>query len=159
MRILCTTAEQRFWAKVQISDRCWLWLAGLTPAGYGKFWLDGETVLAHRVAYELIKGPIPDGLTLDHVCRIRRCVRPDEEHCDPATQRINTLRSPIAPAAINARKTHCAQGHPFDRSNTYHTAKGHRMCRTCCRIRTLLRQRAAGAVPRHFTTRPQACAS
>lgn len=136
---------ERFWLKVDtdgpVSDYaphlgpCWIWTASLDGTGYGKFSmgsrLDGTRKLhqAHRVAYELEVGPIPPGLELDHLCMVRRCVRPS--HAEPCTSRVNTLRSPSAPTAINARKTHCVHGHPLDGVK----ASGSRYCLTCNRDR------------------------
>ena len=80
------TPEERFWAKVDKTDDCWLWTANRTNAGYGHFWLDRRMVLAHRFAYELLIGPIPDGLTLDHLCRVRACVNP--AHLEAVTNRV-----------------------------------------------------------------------
>lgn len=121
----------RFWIKVDKSGDCWLWTAGRTPEGYGKFWLDGRTVLAHRVAFELGHGPIPDGLQLDHLCRVRHCVR----HLEPVTVRDNLMRGPGTLAAINAAKTHCRNGHEFTDANTYRPPDGSRMCRECMRAK------------------------
>ena len=69
----------RFWAKVQKTDGCWLWTGGLKVAGYGGFYTDrrGRSVLAHRVAWELTNGPIPEGLDCLHTCDTPSCVRPD----------------------------------------------------------------------------------
>lgn len=142
MNVLCLTDAARLWVKVAVTPSCWLWTAGLTSAGYAKFWLEGKTTLGHIVVYETLVGYIPDGLTLDHLCRVRRCVNP--EHLEPVTQQVNTLRSPIAPAAINARKTHCPWGHPFDVANTLWSAcrgGAQRQCRACTRNRA--RQRRA----------------
>jgi len=66
--------EQRFWAKVQKTSTCWLWTASISD-GYGQFWFDGRMIYAHRWAYEAVYGPIPAGLTIDHLCRIRHCAR------------------------------------------------------------------------------------
>jgi hypothetical protein len=120
-----TTAE-RFWSKVdkQGPDGCWLWLIGKSTAGYGVFRLPDRQVLAHRFAYELLVGPIPDGMTLDHLCRVRHCVNPT--HLEPATRGENTLRGETVTAA-NRAKTHCPQGHPYEQ--TY----GQRICRKCRR--------------------------
>ncbi len=123
------TPEERFWAKVDVTaaDLCWHWTAGLQSAGYGRFSADGRDIGAHRFAYELLVGPIPEGLHIDHLCRVRHCVNP--EHLEPVTQRENILRGEC-PAALNARMTECPRGHPFDEANTYLTG-GQRTCRTC----------------------------
>ncbi len=126
--------RQRFNNKVQQGDGCWEWLGGLTSSGYGKFWLDGGTVLAHRVAYELWVGPIPEDLHLDHLCRRRSCVNPT--HLEPVTVRENLLRSPLTLAGQNAIKTHCRNGHEFNDANTLVlSTTGERMCRPCMRAR------------------------
>jgi hypothetical protein len=112
---------------------CWLWQGTTTNAGYGSMTIrteDGpKSRLVHRVAYEHYLGPIPAGHTLDHLCRVRLCFNPD--HLEPVTPQVNVLRSPIAPAAVNARKTHCPQGHPYDEANTIQQRRGGRLCRTC----------------------------
>lgn len=125
-------ADARFWAKVDkdAPGGCWLWTAGQSPDGYGKFSLHSRSTPAHRLAYELLRGPIPDGLYLDHLCRVRRCVNP--AHLEPVTHRENILRGDTLPAA-NARKTHCPAGHPYDTENTIREADGRRRCRVCVR--------------------------
>jgi hypothetical protein len=122
----------RFMSYIEQSPDCWNWTGGLTSRGYGKFWRDGRTVSAHRTSYELHVGPIPDGLHIDHLCRNRRCVRPD--HLEPVTARDNLLRGDTL-AAGNVAKTECANGHPYDDGNTYRAPDGSRMCRTCMRDR------------------------
>lgn len=70
--------EERFWAKVRVggADECWLWTAVRSDRGYGMVWGDGRMRYAHRVSYEISRGPIPDGMQIDHVCRARACVNP-----------------------------------------------------------------------------------
>ena len=123
---------QRFWEKVEKTEGCWLWIASREGGGYGRFYLThGHGVPAHRFAYELLVGPIPPGLEIDHLCRNRACVNP--AHLEPVTHRINDLRG-INPPAMNARKTHCPHGHPYDLLNTYTGYKGCRDCRICHRL-------------------------
>lgn len=90
----------------------------------------GRDMLAHRFAYELLVGPIPTGLTLDHLCRRPACVNPS--HLEPVSLRDNILRGE-GPVALGARVTHCPQGHPYDLFNTYIDPSGTRRCRTCHR--------------------------
>jgi len=128
------TALERFWAKVDLngplwdSTPCWPWAAGLVD-GYGKFWVNGRHVRAHRFAYETYVGPIPEGMELDHLCRNRACV--NWEHMEVVVHQVNILRG-IAPSALNAAKTHCPEGHPLDGLNTLIWG-GKRRCRTCHR--------------------------
>lgn len=116
--------------KIEFGDHCWLWNAGKDANGYGRFWLGTKTTYAHIAVWEEVVGAVPHGLVIDHLCNNPSCVNPD--HLEPKTKGENTLRSPVAPAAVNARKTHCGNGHPFDESNT-RTANGQRACRICCR--------------------------
>ena len=90
--------------------------------------------MAHRVAYEALIGPIPKGLCLDHLCRVRYCVNP--AHLEPVTVRENVLRG-ISPPAVNARKRLCKNGHALSGRNLYlKTRYGWpgRECRTCKRL-------------------------
>lgn len=79
--------EQRFWEKVQRAEGCWLWMGGKFAAGYGRIGAGGRSLKAHRVAYELLVGAIPDGLQIDHKCRNKLCVNPD--HLQAVTQQKN----------------------------------------------------------------------
>lgn len=121
-----------FWAKIdqQAAGGCWEWNGNRLPEGYGKIRIAGLDLYSHRVSYELHKGKIPAGLHIDHLCRNRSCCNPD--HLEAVTGRENIMRSPIAVAAINARKTHCGRGHEFTAENTGHQETG-RFCRTCVR--------------------------
>ena len=114
------------------SGDCWLWTGGLTSEGYGKFWLNRRTIGAHRVGYALAHGQLPEPhLHLDHLCRVRNCVRP--EHLEAVTIAENLKRSLLTHAARNAAKTHCKHGHEFTDTNTYRAPDGQRMCRECMR--------------------------
>ena len=132
------TTSQRFFHYVEFTDSCWLWRGALAH-GYGRFRVEGRLVGAHRYAYEFCVGPIPDGLQIDHLCRVRHCVNPD--HMEPVTQRVNILRGEGL-AAQHARATHCPHGHPYDKGNTI-LSKGKRFCRICRDTRN----RRAGAGP------------
>jgi HNH endonuclease len=123
--------QERFWAKVNKTDGCWEWTAHIMPNGYGHLQMrrpDGRWghQYAHRLAYELLVGPIPEGLTIDHLCRNRRCVRPD--HLEAVTLAENVRRGIDPP-----RATHCRRGHPFTPDNTRTDKRGRRTCITCKR--------------------------
>ena len=131
------TKEERFWAKVTTSNptACWFWTASEKGRGYGGFYVDGQMVYAHRVAYELEKGRIPAGLTIDHLCRNRRCVNP--VHLEAVTHKDNVLRG-VSFSAINARRVLCMHGHPLD---LVRTTRNGRDCSTCKKRRNDTRPR------------------
>jgi hypothetical protein len=119
----------RFEAKVRRTDGCWEWIGAKIPDGYGQMLWDGRLQLAHRISYEIAYGrPVPEGLTIDHLCRNRACVNP--AHLEVVTMTVNVLRG-IGPTAVNARKTHCVNGHPLDGSNLKWRSDGGRRCRVC----------------------------
>jgi hypothetical protein len=120
---------ERFWGKIEIGDEseCWLWTDHIPPMGYGYFSTKGTSRYAHRWSYEQFVGPIPTGLQIDHLCRVRNCVNP--HHLEVVTGRVNILRG-TSPPALNARKTHCLRGHPYSGDNL-RMKRGKRICRTC----------------------------
>ena len=123
-------AETRFMDKLQedAETGCWHWMGSKFPTGYGRFKVGGKVCYAHRFSYELFVGPIPDGLSIDHLCRNHPCVNPG--HLEPVTHRVNVLRG-CAPTAHNAAKTHCPKGHAYDLFNTYVNRQGGRSCKAC----------------------------
>ena len=127
---------KRFMSKVGKTDECWLWTASKSHDGYGRFWLGGKVRYAHCVAYEWLVGPVPEGLSLDHLCRVRHCVNPD--HLEPVTSGENSRRGNTG--QNNASKTHCPQGHEYNEENTT-MDRGRRYCRTCQRDRARERMR------------------
>ena len=100
-------AMERFLDKVVFPapGGCWVWTASKTYNGYGLFWHEGKTVLAHRFSYEQHTGTISAGLELDHLCRMRHCVNP--AHLEEVTGKENLRRSPIHKESVrrNGRLT------------------------------------------------------
>lgn len=132
-------AVDRFWPKVEKTPTCWVWTAGKRHGGYGQFNVgDGRNVRAHVFAYELLVGPVPEGLELDHLCRNPACVNPD--HLEPVPHRVNILRG-CGPVPENSLKTRCVNGHAYTPQNTYIRPDGYRDCRACKRKRERERQR------------------
>jgi len=129
----------RFWEKVDKQPSgCWVWTGSITK-GYGQICVrTGRPELAHRVAYQLLRGDIPIGLELDHLCRNRACVNPG--HLEVVDNRTNCLRG-IGPTAINARMTHCKRGHELNGSNV-NVYRGMRFCRACAHLRYEAKKRA-----------------
>jgi len=124
----------RIAAKIDVTDGCWLWTGSDSGNGYGRVThpQTKRTVAAHRLVYEAMRGPIPDGLQLDHLCRVRACVNP--AHLEPVTQRVNLLRGETIVAAC-ATATHCPSGHPYSGDNLAILPNGERRCRECHRVR------------------------
>lgn len=139
----------RFWSQVDKKPGgCWEWTGRTHAQGYGVFYFAKRLVSAHRVSYELVVGPIPKGLELDHVCHTndlqcnagnqcphRRCVNP--AHLEPITHLENCRRGRASgrlnPSAFAASHSHCKHGHEYTEENTYFNSNGSRSCRTCNR--------------------------
>lgn len=133
------TVEERFWSKVDKSGDCWLWLGATARNGYGRFRWNGRAGEAHRYAYVITYGDIPDGCEVDHLCFNHPCVRPT--HLEAVTHAENQRR-------WSASFTHCLRGHPLTPDNIYWTrGRRERRCRTChlaSMAATYLRKRRKG---------------
>lgn len=139
IRRTADSIEERILEKVspEPNTGCWLWTGYTNGAGYGVLEIKDQPFRAHRLSYELFIGPIPEGLTLDHLCRVRCCVNP--HHLEPVTIGDNVLRGDArtvsrARRAFNVSTiTHCANGHEWTDVNTSYYSSGSRRCLTCCR--------------------------
>lgn len=128
--------EEKFWNQVDKTGDCWIW-TGRTERGYGRV---GRRGLAHRVAYEFSKGPIPEGLEIRHTCDTPPCVKPDHlvagTHAENMRDMVERERGGGARGEWQMKKTHCPQNHPYDDENTVwvngkHGKGQHRRCRIC----------------------------
>lgn len=135
MNSLTMVAIDRFNKKYVVSSEqfwngapCWLWTAHKIEKGYGIFHFERRDMPAHRFSYEYHIGKIPEGLTIDHLCRVRNCVNP--AHMEPVTNRVNGLRG-FSVSALNARKTHCPRGHELAGNNLKVNHLGRRFCAIC----------------------------
>jgi hypothetical protein len=128
---LSEASIERFMHHIIDTHDCWLWDKP-RPSGYAYFKIVNKNHRAHRVAYQLFIGDIPDGMTLDHTCRVRNCVCPT--HLEPIPHGENVKRGG------NKIKTHCPQGHEYTPDNTY-TYKDMRYCRICKTDNERLRKR------------------
>lgn len=136
---------ERLWSQVESTPLgCWMWTGSTDTHGYGRMKIDGRYQPTHRVAYELLVGPIPNGLVIDHLCRNRACLNP--AHVEPVANAENVLRG-VGPTARNASKTHCVNGHEFTVETTIIRGSGpragRRACRTCKRSADARRRKAA----------------
>ncbi len=133
---------ERFWSRVDKSGECWLWTGQLSNKGYGVFNI-GVTNLAHRVSYYALRGPIPEGLELDHLCRVTACVNP--AHLEAVTHQENIMRCNTRPTVPDF----CKRGHSLlDPANVYYYAgrggrRINRNCRQCMSVRHQLRKAKA----------------
>ena|SRR5215831_7523740 len=134
----------RLLARTEITDSCWLWTGPTGDLGYSRVWVDGKGRHGHRVMYEAEIGPVPDGMTLDHLCRVRNCINP--AHLEVVSRAENVLRGEGL-TAQNARKKRCPKGHRLSGENLYISQKGRRECRICRRAQVRkFRAKAASGV-------------
>jgi hypothetical protein len=129
-----TPLPERLWPKIDKrgTDDCWPWTGSLTSKGYGQInegGRYGRRLAAHRVVYELVVGPIPEGHDIDHHCENKACCNP--AHLEPVTRQDNMLR-------FHGKRTECHYGHPLDGivhgSNPQGLPAIYRYCRTCSRL-------------------------
>lgn len=123
---------QHFWAKVHLAPSgCWEWQGWINAGGYGQIRTCGKNWAVHRFVFTLLGFVIPSVLSIDHLCRNRRCVNPDP--LVPVPIRTNVLRG-IGPSAQNAKKERCKRGHALTDNNVYRYSDGRRSCRQCARM-------------------------
>ncbi len=144
---------ERFWAKVDLGPLwngtpCWLWTGAPNNGGYGSCRWEGKLVGTHRLAYEVLVGPISYAMEPDHLCRVRLCVNP--EHMEPVT-RAENIRRGYAQKAPPPLKSHCLRGHPFTEANTRLYGR-RRYCRECGRT---VHKNLKGNAPSTRTSCPQ----
>ena len=123
--------ETRLWSRVTKGPGCWDWTGAKTKEGYGMIGAGGEgnkRVLTHRAAYEMVNGPIPEGLQIDHLCRNTRCCNP--AHLEAVTPEENNLR---------AVPTHCKRGHVLPEKQD---PRRQRRCHICKRNADMRRHAA-----------------
>lgn len=124
-RVEGTLAERLAAKSERRPDGCLVWTGTVKANGYGRLVFEGRDLHVHRVAYELAHGPIPDGLTVDHLCGTRACIEPT--HLEVVTRSVNSQRG-------NPRPTQCVRGHELAGDNVRWRRNGTRQCRTCDRI-------------------------
>ena len=118
---------ERFLCKVEKIGSCWIWTGSASNMGYGQVRIGKRLHLVHRVVFELLVGPVPRGLDLDHKCKQTRCFNP--RHIEAVLHRENCRRGNVG--AHNKIKTHCPHGHEYTPENTYVVGGGRRQCKAC----------------------------
>lgn len=148
--------EERFWRHVLLSDGCWEWSGALHERGYGVI-NDGRrparAMRAHRLSFEIHRGPIPDGLLVCHRCNNKRCVRPDHLYLATNAENVrHAFRDGLNPSQERAKaRASCKHGHAYTPANTYrHNGTGHRQCRECHRLRARARRAGVSEFPLHI---------
>lgn len=143
--------EERFWSRVDKSGDCWIWTGCKDSNGYGKVKVPGGTDYAHRISYKLMRGGIPYGRELDHLCRLPWCVKP--EHLEPVSHQENVQRGNAGKwfAEVQKSKTHCPKGHPYSETNTI--SKGGSRTWRACRICNAISCKKRRAAKRQAETR------
>jgi hypothetical protein len=126
---------QRFKDKIEVvtESGCWIWTGACQSASYAVAYYKGNARRVHRIIYGLLVGPIPQGLEIDHLCKVRCCVNP--YHLEPVTH-LENLRRGETIGVKNRRKTHCSKNHAFVPDNIYTDPKNRRRCRMCNRLNT-----------------------
>lgn len=134
--------EDAFWSRVVPTGFCWEWTGYRLDSGYGRMSFAGRMQVAHRIAYQILVGEIPNGLQLDHLCRNRGCVNPD--HLEPVTAQEN-MRRGFSPTSVTVRDGVCKRGHSMEDAYITTSAKGRpvRRCRKCTRVAQLVKVPAA----------------
>lgn len=140
LKILWRIVETTCFVRMPLATapgECWVSIRPHNPLRwkYPKIYVDGQHREVHAIAYDILVGPIPPGYVHDHLCRVPACWRPS--HLESVTNGENVLRG-FGPPAMNARKTHCKRGHAFTKENTYVRPSGHRNCRICTRVKSIL---------------------
>lgn len=125
---------------------CWEWIGARDSRGYGNVKVGRRVRKAHRVIYELVRGPVPSGLEPDHLCRVPWCVNPEHVEAVPHLENVRRGAAKWVPGARQRAKRRCPRGHPYTKANTYvQPSTGGRACRICARERK--RRAASAAMP------------
>lgn len=124
------------------TEDCWLYAGNINNKGYGV--IGSPSTRAHRATYQTMVGPVPEGLELDHLCRVRACINPD--HLEAVTHQENMIRSPIVGRPV---MTHCIRGHKLEPNNVYIAVKNKvtgrvgRQCSQCQKDRDAIKRMLA----------------
>lgn len=161
--VMGKTVRERFEEKyIPVTESgCWLWLASTrNGCGYGQMHTDRnfKPKYAHRVSYELFKGPIPEGLQVLHICDVRICVNPDHLYVGDQVQNMQDVRQRGNPPWIQKRaKQYCKRGHPLFGRNLYVRPTGFRQCRICANMKHRIWKQSLKLT--HGSTHPTASVS